>query len=113
MIQTVWRILRSHPFLLIGLFTYAMFLTVEALPREAHASSFAQAIMPLARRIIIPMYLGWLLVTIVAVQILGTHPSAAAQSVIRLLQFVAGFAPYLLADALLRWRRSLRTTPAA
>ena len=69
----MWRLLRLHPFLLLGLLTYAMFLTVEALPAEAHPSPVVTAAMPVARVIIIPMYLGWLLVTIISVQLLGTH----------------------------------------
>ena len=111
--RNMWRIVKSHPFLLLGLLTYAMFLAVEALPDESHDSPLAQAAMPVARLIIIPMYLGWLLVTIVSVQILGADPSAAARRVIRSLHVAAGFAPYALADILLRWYRSLRSPAAA
>ncbi|HEX9660130.1 MAG TPA: hypothetical protein VGA18_07505 [Rhodothermales bacterium] len=111
--RTTWRTLRSHPFLLAGLLTYAMFHTVEALLTEAHDSAVVRAAMPVMRVVIIPMWLGWLLVTFISVQLFGTHSSPGALRIIRLLQLMAGFAPYLLADALLRWRRAAATTLAA
>jgi len=109
----MWRILRSHPFLLVGLLTYAMFLTVEALPAETHASPVVRAAMPVMRVLIVPVWLGWVVVTIISIQLFGTHTSPGALRVLRLLQLMAGFAPYVLADALLRRRRAAATTRAA
>jgi hypothetical protein len=108
-----WRILRSHPFLLLGLLTYAMFLTVEALPTEAHESAVVRAAMPVMRVVIIPMWLGWTVVTIISIQLFGTHTSPGTLRVRRLVELIAGFAPYLLTDALLRWRRAVVATRAA
>jgi hypothetical protein len=107
------RILASHPFLLLGLVTYGLFLTVEAVAEDGPTGPTKPFPMPVLRVLIIPMYFGWLLVTIAAVAVLGPHWHPAARRVVWVLQIVAGFVPYLLADALLRWRRRSVAMPAA
>ena len=60
--------------------------------------------------LIVPMYLGWLLVTIVHVAILGPgRLSGPFAPVEQAVEFAVGLAPYLLADYLIhRWRRGRR-----
>ncbi len=107
------RLVTSHPFLLLGLVTYAIFLTVEAVAEDGPTGSIKHFPMPALRVLIIPMYVGWLLVTVASVAVLGPHWEPAARQVVRVLQIVAGFAPYLLADALVRSRRRSLARPAA
>jgi len=109
----MWRVLRSYPFFLLGLLTYVMFRGVEALPEEAHDNPLAMAAISVTRTMIIPMYVGWLLVTILSIRLLGPDPGIGVRQVIRFVQIMVGFAPYVVGDALLRWRRSLIARPAA
>jgi hypothetical protein len=101
------HILRRHFFLLIGLFTCALFALVAALGGD---SGSAHAMAALMRILIVPMYLVWLLVTLVLMAVFGpAGPPSLVAPVIFIFNWFAGFAPYLLADyALDRWRRRRR-----
>jgi hypothetical protein len=103
------QVLRRHLFLLIGLMTWALFFLVAALGGE---SSFAQTAARLMRLLIVPMYLVWLLVTMILVAIFGPGgPPAPLGPVVFVFDFFAGFAPYVLADyALARWRKGRRSS---
>jgi hypothetical protein len=104
---------RRHPFLLFGLLTLGCFFAVDALSRNGYSDVAAAAARPL-RVIIIPMYLVWMLFTIVHVAVAGpTRASGAVRQLIGICGVIAGLAPYALADYLLaRWRRSHRRTAA-
>ena len=97
---------RRHPFLLLGLLTLGWFFGVDALNRAGHPQA-AAVTAPALRVFIIPMYVVWLLFSMLNVVVLG--PVGAPSEVTRLISviaFAAGLTPYALADYLLaRWRR--------
>ena len=98
------RLFSRHLFLLIGLITCGMFALVAALGGE---SGFAHVMAGPMRLLIVPMYLVWLLMTVIVVAVFGPGgPPAMIGPVLLIFDLVAGLAPYLLADyALDRWRR--------
>ncbi len=92
--------LRRHVFFLLGVFTMGLFFVVAGLNDTG-------ALAAVMRVLIVPMYLVWMLLTMLLVAIFGPsgvpRPFAEVMSVI---SFAAGLAPYALADYLLsRWRR--------
>ena len=96
---------RRHLFLLIGLLSLGLFFLVAALDRAGIIEA-ANALAGPMRVLIVPMYLVWMLLTMVQVAIIGPlglpGPFAAVVSGIN---FVAGFAPYVIADYVVdRWR---------
>jgi peptidoglycan/LPS O-acetylase OafA/YrhL len=92
-------VLRRHVFLLAGILTMGLFFLVAGLNNTG-------ALAAVMRVLIVPMYLVWLLLTVVLVAIFGPggmpQPFAEVMSVI---SFAAGLAPYVLADYLLNRRR--------
>jgi len=99
------RRLWQHPFLTLGLATLLLFFVVERL-REHGATEAAQQLALPLRLLILPMYLIWLLLTILYVATWGAGvPSSPLGVVWASLQFIAGLVPYAALDYLLqRWR---------
>jgi hypothetical protein len=99
-------LLRRRLFLLIGLLTLGLFFLVAALD-GAGETRLAGALAGLMRILIVPMYLVWLVWTMAYVAIAGPGPhSGPLAAVLSGLGFLAGLAPYALADYVLdRWRR--------
>jgi hypothetical protein len=101
----LWR----HPFLAFGLCTLLLFFAVEALRAEGATEAARRLTVPL-RRLIIPMYLVWLVFTMLYVATWGPgaqlHPLGLILSG---FQFIAGLAPYVAADHLLQRWRTART----
>jgi hypothetical protein len=108
--STLGRVLRAHPFLLLGVLTYALFLTLET--SEARTGPEANGMAGVTRVLILPMYVGWLLATVMIVQLFGPTPTLGT-TVLRALHITFGFAPYILADALLSWFKMRNHQPAA
>lgn len=106
------RSVGPHPFLIVGLLTLVLFLTVGVLSRIGATDVVRVLAWPL-RPLIIPMYLVWLLFTMLLVAILGPDaPAAPLAMVLWGLSLVAGLVPYLAADYLLRrWRRARAPHP--
>jgi hypothetical protein len=103
------HLLRRHAFLLLGLFTLLLFYAAPLLD-QAGWTGAASGLTVLMRVLIVPMYLVWLVVSIVWVALVGpvVQPGFLA-TVASLLGFVAGLVPYVCADYLLHcWRRSRR-----
>ena len=101
---------RRHPFLFLGLLTLALFFVVEALGKTGHAQAAAALAAPM-RVLIIPMYVIWLLFTMLKVALAGPGgPPSAIAYVIWIVALMAGLAPYALADYVLaRWRGARKT----
>ena len=101
------RWLWQHPFLALGLCTLLLFFAVEALQAEG-ATGAAQLLARPMRVLIIPMYLVWLLFTMVNVAIWGSGGQVGPLGILLYcLQFSGGLVPYLVADYLLRrWRHA-------
>ena len=101
------RWLLRHPFLTLGLATLLFFFVVESL-RERGATEAAQLLAVPLRLLIVPMYLVWLLLTMLYITIGGLGPASAPLGVgWNLLRFTAGLAPYVAVDYLLqRWRHA-------
>jgi len=99
--------LKQNPFLTLGCFTLMLFLLVEALQRQ-DAVVASERLAGLMRVLIIPMYLVWLVVTIITVALAGPDGLPGLFGwLLRALQFAVGLAPYVLADYFLRrWRSS-------
>ena len=102
--MTNW--LRRHPFLTLGLATFALFLLVESVPPGTGGMAVARQIL---RVLIVPL---WLMRTLEMIIGMGTWPG--------IVQLVVAvpllFAPYVLADwvlARLRARRAFRFNAAA
>ncbi|HXB72655.1 MAG TPA: hypothetical protein VNY05_30745 [Candidatus Acidoferrales bacterium] len=100
-------LLRRRLFLLIGPLTLGLFFLVAALD-GAGETRLAGALAGPMRVLIVPMYLVWLVLTMALVALAGPGglpgPFAAVLSGIG---FLAGLAPYALADYVLdRWRRA-------
>src|SRR5262245_18996407 len=99
-----WR----HPFVTLGLVTLLLFVVVEGLRERAALEAAQQLAVPL-RLLIIPMYLVWLLLTMLYVAVWG--PGAASPKLVvvwAILQFIAGLVPYAAADYLLYRGRNPR-----
>jgi len=99
-------VLRRHLFLLIGLVSLSLFFLVAWLDRTNRIETSRVLAAPM-RVLIVPMYLVWLLGTIIQVAIVGPRglPESFA-AVVFGINFLAGLAPYALADYILeRWRR--------
>ena len=97
---------RRHPFLLIGLATFAFFLVVESVPSTVRDAPVAITIL---RVLVAPL---WLMRILEMMLGMGTWPGIA--------QFLVAlpllFAPYVLADwvlARIRTRRASRLNAAA
>jgi H+/Cl- antiporter ClcA len=100
------RVFRRHLFLLSGLLTLCLFFLVAGLDRAGKTET-AHALAGPMRVLILPMYLVWMVITIVQVAIGGPvglpGPFGAIVSGISL---AAGLAPYAFADYVLdRWRQ--------
>ena len=103
---------RRHPAFLVGLLTYALFLSVEWLGRAGYPG-VGRALGPVLRVAIIPMYAVWLPFTILMVALTDPvgHPTALTR-LVREVGLAAGLLPYLLVDLLLvRWRRGREIRP--
>jgi hypothetical protein len=101
-------VLHRHLFLLIGLLTLNLFFLVAGLDR-AGKSETAHALAGPMRVLIVPMYLVWMVVTIVQVAVVGPvglpGPLGAIVSGISL---AVGLTPYAFADYVLdRWRQAV------
>jgi hypothetical protein len=98
------RWLWQHQFLIIGLCTLLLFFAVEALQAQG-ATDVAQRLAGPMRVLIIPMYVVWLLFTMLNVSIWGPGAQVAPLSIlVYCLQLTGGLVPYLVADYLLhRW----------
>jgi len=108
------RWLVAHPFLVLGIITLLLFAAVEMLRTNGALALSRQLAGPM-RLLIIPMYLMWLLVTMLNVALIGpTGADGVLRWIFAALQLVGGFAPYILADYLLgRWRMSRHTRTLA
>jgi hypothetical protein len=105
----VLRFLGRHLFLLLGLATLALFFGVEAREHGGYNAAAAELARPL-RILIIPMYVVWLLFTMLNAALLGPAPSSHGltwlATMISLSGIGAGLMPYLLIDYLIaRWRQ--------
>ena len=90
--------IRAHVFLLAGLVTLALFFVAERL------GGLPDPLETVARLLIVPMYVVWLVFTTAEVLILGPEPTAVAGGV-WIASLIAGLAPYALLDHLVtRWR---------
>jgi len=100
-------IFRRHLFLLIGVLTLGLFFLVAGLDRVGKTEA-AQALAGPMRLLIVPMYLVWMLLTMAQVAVVGPtglHGTFAA--IMGGVTFVAGLAPYALADYVrYRWRHA-------
>ena len=80
--------LRRHPFLTVGLATFALFLVVESAPTAVHG---IPVVIQILRVLIVPL---WLMRTLEMMVGMGTWPG--------IIQLVVAlpllFAPYVLAD---------------
>jgi len=99
------RIIHRHGFLLIGMFTLCVLLLVSFLERTGEIRNNT---LPMPLRILIaPMYLTWMLWTVIQVAVVG--PVGVPQPLASILSgigLVAGLAPYALADYILDlWHR--------
>jgi hypothetical protein len=102
-------VFRRHLFLLIGLLTLCLFFLVEGLDR-AGKSETGHALAGPMRVLIVPMYLVWLLITIVQVAIMGpVGLPSPFQALVSGISLVAGLAPYAFADYVLQWWRQAAT----
>jgi hypothetical protein len=96
----IW--LQRHPFLTVGLTTFALFLLVESIPGGIHTTPL---VGPIVRVLIAPL---WVMRTLEVIVGMGTWPGIA-QLVVALPLL---FAPYMLVDwvlARVRARRALRS----
>jgi hypothetical protein len=100
-----WR--RQHPFLVLGLATLLLLVTVELL-RIQGAADASQCLATPLRWLMIPMYLVWLALTMLTVALWGAAGVAGLGSVLfSSLQLLGGLVPYVTADTLLRrWRQA-------
>jgi hypothetical protein len=100
--------IHGHVFLLIGLVTLCLLLLIQPGEiRTGDAFPTANPLPILLRILIAPMYLAWMLWSAAQVAIVG--PVGLPQpwaSILSGIGFVAGLAPYALADYILGlWRR--------
>jgi hypothetical protein len=96
--ELMWQLARRHRFLLVGLVTLTMFLAAERL------NGFPEAWVAVLRVLIVPMYLVWLVVTMVQVIFLPSGPTSL-NGAVWLASLITGLAPYALLDYLMmRWR---------
>ena len=103
-------VFRRHLFLLIGLLTFFLFFLVAGLD-SAGKSETVHALAVFMRILIVPMYLVWLVLTMALVFVGAARLPAPFAVVVSFINFLAGFAPYALADYVLdRWRRSRKQT---
>ena len=86
---------------------WVCFFGVETLSRAGHTQIVAAAAAAPLRLLIIPMYVVWLVFTMLNVALTGPGgPPTAVATLIWMCGLAAGLAPYALADYLLaRWRR--------
>ena|SRR2546425_956522 len=102
-------VFRRHLFFLIGLLTLCLFFFVEGLER-AGKSETAHALAGPMRVLIVPMYLVWLVATIVQVTIVGpVGLPGPSQALVSGINLVAGLAPYAFADYVIDWWRRAAT----
>src|SRR5450432_4620946 len=99
------NVLRRNFFLLIGVFSFFLFFLVAGLD-NAGKSEIVHALAVVMRILIVPMYLVWLVFTMVRVSIGGAGRLGVPFEVLMSgIGLAAGFAPYALADYVLdRWR---------
>src|SRR5258708_1905487 len=99
-------VFRRHLFLLIGVLTLCLFYLVAALDGAGKRET-AEALAVPMRILIVPMYLGWMLLTMANVAMPGPHGLPAPfAAIVSGISFIAGLAPYAIADKLLDlWRR--------
>lgn len=100
-------VFRRHLFLLIGLLTLGLFFLVAALDRAGKVEAAHTLAGPM-RVLIVPMYLVWMLLTMAYVTIAGPFgPPGPFAALVSGISFIAGLAPYALADYVIdRWRRA-------
>jgi hypothetical protein len=101
---------RQHPFLLLGITTLALTLSVT------QGQPALRGLIPLVKILVMPMYLVWVLLTMLRVALIG--PVVGVPGRLDVLfsaaAMLAGLAPYALADYLLaRWRRGSRGSVGA
>jgi hypothetical protein len=99
-------VFRRHLFLVVGVLTLGLFCFVAALDGAGKREA-AEALAVPMRILIVPMYLVWLLLTMAHVAMAGPHGLPAPfAAIVSGISFVAGLAPYAIADKLLDlWRR--------
>jgi hypothetical protein len=101
-------VFRRHLFLLIGLLTLCLFFLVAGLD-AAGKSAAAHALMGPMQVLIVPMYLVWMLFTMIEVAILGpTGLPGLFGTVVSGIGLAAGLAPYAFVDYLINRRRRVR-----
>jgi hypothetical protein len=104
-------VFRRHLFLLIGVLTLCLFYLVAALD-GAGKTETAEALAVPMRILIVPMYLVWLLLTMAHVAMAGPQsPPQPFAAIVMAISFVAGLAPYAIADKLLDLWRGYRDKP--
>jgi hypothetical protein len=97
------RLTRRHPFLLIGLLTFGLFLALEAAGDTVRESTLGAVALSAVRVLIVPL---WLMRTLEMIVGIGSWPAPLQVLVALPLLFL----PYVLADAGLArlWRRAER-----
>ena len=101
----IGHVFRRHPFLLIGLLTLSLFFLVAALDRGGKSET-ASALAGPMRVLIVPMYLVWMVFTMVEVAILGPKGLPGLFGVVvSFIGMAAGLAPYAFVDYVLERRR--------
>jgi hypothetical protein len=107
------KVLRRHLFLSIGVFTFGLFVLVGMLERMGKGEISSALASPM-RVLIVPMYLVWLVASLIQTAIAGSVGFPAPfRAIISGIDMIAGFAPYVLADYVLDrfvFRRNLFPT---
>lgn len=100
-------VFHRHLFLLIGLLTLCLFFLVAGLDRVGKSET-AQALAGPMRVLIVPMYLVWMVITIVLVAVVGPLGLPGPLGVIVSgISLAVGLTPYAFADYVLdRWRQA-------
>jgi hypothetical protein len=100
-------VFRRHLFLLIGLLTLCLFFLVAGLDRVGKTET-AQALAGPMRVLIVPMYLVWMVITMVLVAVSGPAGLPGPFGVIVSgVSLALGLTPYVFADYFLdRWRQA-------
>ena len=100
-VSSMRRLIRRHPFLLVGLLTFGLLLALEAGGDTVRQSALGGAVLAALRVLIVPL---WLMRTLEMIVGIGSWPAPLQMFVAVPLLFL----PYVLADgglALLRRRR--------
>ena len=106
------RFVFRHLFLLYALLSLALFFLVEGLARDGSTEA-ARALAGPMRVLIVPMYLVWMLLTMVQVALFGPVGKPLGPFVAA-VQLVASLAPFALADYVLdRCRAIIRKVAAS